>query len=154
MDVVILHSGQTGVERGAYRAAVEHGLRIGGFCTNDSRDEMGIIPADVLATLTPCAERGPRQAVRANIVAATAAMIVVPQILDVRTVTGIAEAQTLIRSRGLPMLVCDPLTNEDDVLAFMRGVGHGKVVVFGPRATRWKEGEIVTRRLIAALART
>lgn len=151
--IVILHTGQTGVERGAHRAAVAHGLRIGGFCTSDSRDELGVIPSDVLASLTPCAERGPRQAIRANILAASAVMIVVPRMLDARTVTGIAEAQTLVRSCGLPMIVCDPLTSEDDVVAFMRGCGvSAKVVVIGPRATRWKEGEGVARRLIASVA--
>lgn len=152
--ITILHSGQTGVERGAHRAAVAHGLRIGGLCTCDSRDELGVIPGDVLASLTPCDERGPRQAVRANILAATAAIIVVPRIEDARSVAGIADAQTLIRACGLSMLVCDPLTNEDDVLAFARGSGaDAKVVITGPRATRWREGEAVARRLVASLAR-
>ena len=151
--IVILHSGQTGVERGAHRAAVAHGLRISGFCTSDSRDELGVIPPDVLASLQPWRERGPRQAIRANIMTASAVLIVVPRTLDARNVTGIAEAQTVIRSCGLPMLVCDPLTSEEDVVAFMRGTGDDeKVAVIGPRATRWREGEAVARRLVAAVA--
>jgi hypothetical protein len=152
--IVILHSGQTGVERGAHRAAVARGLPVGGFGTSDSRDELGVIPADVLGVLTPCAERGPRQAVRANIMAATAAMIVIPRIDEARAATGIAEVLTLIRARALPMLVCDPLTTEEEVFAFRRGLSEPKLAVIGPRATRWKEGESVARRLVAFLART
>jgi hypothetical protein len=87
---------------------------------------------------------------------ATAALIVVPRLLDVRSVTGIAEAQTLIRSRGMPMLVCDPLTTEDEVIAWTRGVLEvakpATIAVTGPRATRWKEGEVVARRLVMSLA--
>lgn len=83
-------------------------------------------------------------------------MIIVPRMLDVRIVAGIAEAQTLIRARRLPMLVCDPLTVEDEVVTWVRGVlaihGRARISVTGPRATRWKEGEAVARRLVAALA--
>ena len=154
--LAVLHSGQTGVERGAHRAAIAAGLHVAGFCSSELRDEMGLIPADVLAKLQPCSERGPRQAIKANLMEASAAMIVVPRLLDVRSVAGIAEAQTLIRARRLPMIVCDPLTIGDEVIAWAKGVlavhGRARIMITGPRATRWQEGEVVARRLVTALA--
>src|SRR5215213_5822285 len=76
--LVIIHSGQTGVERGAHRAAVTAGLSIAGFMPLDRRDELGPIPADVAEVLTPCFDRGPRPAVRANIALASGVLLVVP----------------------------------------------------------------------------
>ena len=42
------------------------------------------------------------------------------------------------------------------VIAWAQGVlsvhGRARIAVTGPRATRWKEGEVVARRLVTALA--
>ena len=77
--LVIVHSGQTGVERGAHRAAVSAGLAIAGFMPLDKRDELGPIPNDVVQLLTSCFDRGPRPAVRANIALASGVLLVVPE---------------------------------------------------------------------------
>ena len=88
--LVIIHSGQTGVERGAHRAAVSHGLAIAGFMPLDKRDELGPIPADVADMLTPCFDRGPRQAVRANITLASGVLLLVPEAAQPTKFTAVA----------------------------------------------------------------
>ena len=92
--LVIIHSGQTGVERGAHRAAVTLGLDIAGFMPLDKRDELGPVPRDVAEFLTPCFDRGPRPAVRANVALASGALIVVP---DAETAEALDQAMELDR---------------------------------------------------------
>ena len=45
MDLCIVSGGQTGVDRGALDGALAVGLRCGGWCPEDRRDEAGTIPA-------------------------------------------------------------------------------------------------------------
>jgi len=58
--MIVIHSGQTGVERGAQRAANAVGFPLAGFSSVDRRDELGPLPDDVARNLTPCCERGSR----------------------------------------------------------------------------------------------
>ena len=153
--LVIIHSGQTGVERGAHRAAVSAGLSIAGFMPLDRRDELGPIPADVGQVLTPCFDRGPRPAVRANIALASGVLLVVPEASAPEKFTAMSAVMQGIRSARVPSLVCDAKTNLDDVVRWARQLpetsGSTRVMVTGPRGTRWPEGETVARRIVAAI---
>lgn len=154
--VLILHSGQTGVERGAHRGAVTSGLPVGGFMPLDRRDELGAVPPDVADALTPCGDRGPRPAVRATVAIATGVLLVVPNAATPTRFTAMGAVLQAIRAARCLSLVADPVTNLDDVAQWAQTVrdatGTSRIQVTGPRGTRWPEGEAVARRLVSAIA--
>ncbi len=154
--LVVVHSGQTGVERGAHRAAIAAGLTVAGFMPLDKRDEMGPIPEDVAACLTPCFDKGPRPAVRANVAISSGVLLVVPDASDPGKYTAMAAVLTATRAAKIPYLVVDPLANLEDVAKWVHGLtpssGSRRVLVTGPRGTRWHTGEQSARRLVAAIA--
>lgn len=153
--LIIIHSGQTGVERGAHRAAVAAGISIAGFMPLDKRDELGPVPPDVADLLTPCFDRGPRPAVRANVALASGALLVVPDAARAEKFTAMAAVLQAVRSARAPLLTCDPQTNLDDVVWWVKQLpetsGSTRVLVTGPRATRWPEGENVAKRIVSAI---
>jgi hypothetical protein len=154
--LVVVHSGQTGVERGAHRAAVSAGLAVAGFMPVDKRDELGPIPDDIASWLTPCFDKGPRPAVRANVAIASGIVLVVPDAGDPSKFTAMSAVLTAARTAKLPYLVVDPLTNLDDVARWVQMLqpssGSRRVLITGPRGTRWHTGEQVARRLVAAMS--
>ena len=154
----LLHSGQTGVERGAHRAAIGGGISIAGFMPIDGRDELGPIPADVAAHLTPCFERGPRAAVRANVALASGVLLVVPDRRHVDRFTAMRAVMTSVRGARVSSFVSDPTTDVLEVAAWARALaetsGSVRVLVTGPRSTRWLDGEATARRLVTAIALT
>jgi hypothetical protein len=154
--LVVVHSGQTGVERGAHKAAVTAGLAVAGFMPLDRRDEMGLIPDDVAIWLTPCFERGPRPAVRANVAIASGIVLVVPDAGDPSKFTAMASVLTAARTARIPYLVVDPLSNVETVSRWVQEIpsssGSRRVLVTGPRGTRWHTGEQVARRVVAAMS--
>jgi len=124
----------------------------------DRRDELGPIPSDVADVLTPCFDRGPRPAVRANIALASGVLLVVPEALTPEKFTAMSAVMQGIRSARVPSMVCDAKTNLDDVVKWARQLpetsGSTRIMVTGPRGTRWPEGETVARRLVSAVAIT
>ncbi len=156
--LVIVHSGQTGVERGAHRGAVAAAISIAGFMPVDRRDELGPVPDDVAQHLTPCFERGPRAAVRANVALASGVLVVVPDRRHVDKFTAMRAVMTAVRSARTKSLVCDPTSDTEEVAAWARQLpetsGSVRVLVTGPRGTRWLDGESVARRLVTAIALT
>ena len=153
--LVVIHSGQTGVERGAHKAAVATGFQLAGFIPLDARDENGPIPEDVAQHLTPCFDRGPRPAVRANVQLASGVLLVVPDAKQFATYTAMAATLTAVRRSNLPYLICDPTTASEQVSSFVFHLpetsGSVRLMVTGPRATRWHKGESLGFRLVAGL---
>ena len=153
--LVVVHSGQTGVERGAHKAATASGLTVAGFMPVDGRDEMGPIPADVATCLTPCFDRGPRPAVRANIAISSGVVLCVPDASDPGKYTAMAAVLSAARAAKVPYQVVDPLTSLEDVSKWVWNLpttsGSLRVMVTGPRGTRWHTGEQTARRLVAAI---
>jgi hypothetical protein len=156
--LVIVHSGQTGVERGAHRAAVTLGISVAGFMPIDKRDELGPVPPDVADLLTPCFERGPRPAVRANVAVASGVLVIVPDATRTEKFTAMAAVLQAIRAARIPFMAVDANTNLDDIVAWVKRLpetsGSTRVMVTGPRGTRWPEGEGVARRVITSIAMT
>ena len=156
--LVIVHSGQTGVERGAHRAAVSGGIAIAGFMPVDCRDELGPVPEDVATQLTPCFERGPRAAVRANVALASGVLLVVPDRRHVDKFTAMRAVMTCVRGAKAASFIADPTTDVIEVATWARALpetsGSVRVLVTGPRGTRWLDGEGVARRLVTAIALT
>ena len=154
--LVVIHSGQTGVERGVHRAAQTLGLGATGFSTLDERDELGPLPKSVACVLTPCHERGSRAAVRANLEIASGLVVVIP---DSRTPDRFTAMRSLIgaaRAHKLPYAVVDPSSDLDDIRRFTDGLqptsGSVRLMITGPRSTRWPAGERTAWQVVARLA--
>jgi hypothetical protein len=154
--LVIIHAGQTGVERGAAQAARAAAFRIAGFMPPDRRDELGLIPPHVAEHLLPHHERGRRSAVYANITLASGVLVVVPDASAPDSFTGMTPLLQHVRAAKLPLFIADPKTALTTFITWVQGVpeheGSVKLMVTGPRETRWQGGEALARRLIAALA--
>lgn len=154
--IFVVHSGQTGVERGAHQGALVSGLKVAGFMSLECRDELGPIPDDVAARLTPCFERGPRRAVQANIAIASGVVLLVPTAARPERFTAMSAVLQGIRATELPFMVCDAQTNVQDVRTWATRLqassGSTRIMVTGPRATRWQDGENLARRLVGAIA--
>lgn len=152
--VTILHSGQTGVERGAHHGALASGLPIRGFMRPERRDELGPLPDEIACVLEPCGDGGQRAAVLATLGIATAVVLVVPDIriaIRKRTSTWVLRGA---RAKSLPYWMCDGATSVTDVATWYTKLpaDEQRILVTGPRATRWRDGESVARRLVKALA--
>ncbi len=153
--LVVVHSGQTGVERGAHRAAITAGLTVAGFMPVDKRDELGLIPGEVAGCLTPCFDRGPRPAIRANVAISSGVVLVVPDASDPNKYTAMSAVLAAARAAKLPYVVCDSMTNVDDISRWVHRLtpssGSRRILVTGPRGTRWQNGEQIAHRLVGAL---
>lgn len=153
--LVVVHSGQTGVERGAHRAAMAAGLTVAGFMPVDGRDELGPIPADIAGCLTPCFDRGPRPAVKANVSISSGVLVVLPDASDPGKYTAIPTLLSAARAAKVPFLLVDPVTNLEDVARWVwklpESSGSLRLMVTGPRGTRWHTGEQTSRRMVSAI---
>jgi len=122
----------------------------------DRRDELGVIPSEIAQALTPHSERGPRPAVRANVGLAAGVLLVVPEARLPEKFTAMNAVLQAVRAAGCPCFVADASTNVDDVAKWARNLaetdGATRILVTGPRGTRWSEGEAVARRLVSAIA--
>jgi hypothetical protein len=118
--LVIVHSGQTGVERGAHRGAIAAGLSIAGFMPLDERDELGPVPDDIAQHLTSCFERGPRAAVRANVALASGVLVVVPDRRHVDKFTAMRAIMTAVRTARVQSFICDSTSDTEEVAAWAR----------------------------------
>lgn len=156
MPITILHTGQTGVERGADRAARAVAFDVGGFCTVNGRDELGAMPADVRASLTPHTRQGARAAVYATLDMADACVIAVPDRGDVNASAGIEALRRELRIRGLPSFIVDPVHDLSAVARELRVIegrlGRLRLMVTGPRETRWAGGERVGWQVVSELS--
>lgn len=163
MSLVIVHGGQTGVDRGAHRGALAGALMVAGYMPNDARDEQGMIPFDVAEYLIRCPSSGLVARTHANITLSHAVLAVVADACEKRRPhlsPGTARTLREAKYRNLPHLVVDPSTPIDAVRAWIDEIYAARIdrdqmttrlMVAGPRATRWPEGEAEAQRVIAAL---
>lgn len=121
----------------------------------DKRDELGPVPQDVAMQLTACFDRGSRPAVRANVTLASGVLLVVPEAARAEKFTAMSHVLQAARAARAPLLACDPETNLDDVVWWVKHLpetsGSTRVHVTGPRGTRWPGGESIARRLVGAI---
>ena len=153
--ITILHTGQTGVERGADRAARTAGFQIRGFCQRDLRDELGLIPGHIAADLEPLPKRGARAAWEPTLEASDMLVIAVPDRAAAGDSAGIAALRRLARKQHVPHIVVDPLEDLDAVARDLRQreARQSKLAIMmsGPRRTRWADGENMGWQLVTRL---
>jgi Tfp pilus assembly protein FimT len=142
-SVVLIHSGQTGVERGAYRAAIALGMTVGGLCSYERRDELGRLPEGVAEQLVPHSRSGARSALLAHIPESDALIVLVPE--RGAHMPGIASVLTEARKRLKPFRVVDVRADWEEVSRWLSHVSvalaRPRLMVTGPRQTRWSDGE-------------
>lgn len=159
MKVVIVHGGQTGVDRGAFRGARDGRLFVEGYGPKDMRDELGPIPEDVAASLDrSCAGYATRT--HDNIILSDAVIIVTPR----RAISspGTRLTKKLADQEGKPCLVVAGSQGIDGVALgeFLAELdrppmNHRLVpylMIAGPRASKWQEGEEVARQLVVEIS--
>ncbi len=161
MSLVIIQGGQTGVDRGAHRGAVAAGLPISGYMPKDARDERGLIPADVAKFLMRCTIDGFPARTRANLAMSHMLLLVVQDMNDPRATPGSRLTYDEARAMGIPMRVIDPTWDREIVYQWAyhlerarRHAGHTttRLMVAGPRETRWANAESGTATFVQALA--
>jgi len=153
--ITILHTGQTGVERGADRAARAAGFEVRGFCQRDLRDELGVIPPHIAADLTPLTKRGARAAWEPTLEASNVLVVAVPDRDAAADSAGIAALRRLARKKHVPHVVVDPNEDLDAVARDLRArearAARLAIMVSGPRRTRWADGENIGWQLVTRL---
>src|SRR5688572_7144606 len=149
--LIIIHGGQTGVDRGAHFAARDTGLAIEGFMPLEENDELGPIPPDVAKWLTPMKVSGFMQRTVQNVIKCDAVLAVVEDKQKPWATRGTALAlQTARLAAQRPRLAIDEGDKERFVIDWIRGLmssnaraGEFRLMVCGPRASLWPSGERV-----------
>lgn len=156
MAVGILHTGQTGVERGAYRAARSVGFEVAGFCTAHGTDEFGHLSSDIRTGLTTSERSGARAAVYATLERANAVVIAVPNRSAPSSYTGIEALRKQVRKLGTFEMIVDSSVDLFELAGKLREVelrdGRLDLLVTGPRQTRWSSGERIGWHIVSTLA--
>ncbi|MFT3695963.1 MAG: response regulator [Kofleriaceae bacterium] len=154
--ITILHTGQTGVERGADRAARAVGFKVGGFCQFDYRDEVGQMPPHIAADLTASPTRGSRAAWQPTLACANVLVTIVPERTAAISVTGFGPLRALATKGVIPVIIVDTSSDLEAVARELRllEIRHKNlnVMIFGPRRTRWADGEALAWQLITRLS--
>ena len=166
MKLTILHTGQTGVARGAHLGALDGGLPIAGWMPRGKHDELGPIPADVAQHLIPCTvgirDGGFLAATGANVEWATHVLMVVQDCRKIASTREAALIHDLARDElyGRPWIAVDPDIPSAQLkdwiareLKILRAADRFemRLLVAGPRASHWEAGEISARTFVASL---
>jgi len=164
---VIVHGGQLGVDRGAHHGARAARIQIFGYMPANCEDEAGMIPEEIRGYLVRCKRKGYAARTDANLDFADALLVIVPDRARPARSPGTARTLDGARERSLPYLVVDHDVDVSTVrqwvsshcvmtsrqkLALMPETNGTRLMVAGPRASKWPEGEAVAQRFVAALA--
>jgi hypothetical protein len=172
--ITIVHGGQTGVDRGAHEAAIDNGWQIAGYMPLNGCDELGRIPQAVARFLIPHDQPGLTARTEANVRTAAATLIVVRAVNDPRATPGTAKTLDLAAVRRLPKMVVDPTTDPKKIAHWIynnllargtlplpfeappdnpRGSIPPRLLVAGPRESKWQGAQSATVPLLCRIAR-
>jgi len=157
MNIQIIAGGQTGVDRGAHEAALENGWPITGYMPKDGCDELGEIPLDVAKYLKRCTVSGYAARTHANIEMTHVVLVVVPDKQNPYATPGTRLTLQKARALGRPSMVVEPHSVVVPVAQWLwMWAGKGgrdplRVMVAGPRESRWADGRVWTRDLLRRL---
>lgn len=162
MTLAIWHGGQSGVDRGAHLAAVELQASIGGWMPKSADDEYGPISPDVARHLKACRKPGYAPRTRENIEGAHALLVIVANahVPYATPGTKLTLEERRIAKPAMPWRVVDPSHSPAAVAAWAaeldaartaKGLRETRLLVAGPRASLWPEGEREARRFVRAI---
>ena len=161
----ILHGGQTGVDRGAHLGALDAGLEVGGYMPKNANDELGVIPIEVAKHLHRCTHSGYAARTEVNVEIAHAVLVVVASKHRPDLSPGTSLTISAAKARHRPVYVADSVADLPDVMSWMRRVSRSRsnelkldtpdgrlnLLVAGPRASRWTNGESTARGLVGMI---
>jgi len=162
------------VDRGAHDAALDNAWRVTGYMPRDGRDELGQIPQTVACFLLPHDKPGLGARTEANVRMAAAALIIVRKDDDPRVTPGTAQTVDLVTLRHLPQMIVDPATNPTKIARWIWSslLAHRtlmlpfgtlsrepqqeppRLLVAGPRESKWPGARAVTATLLRHTARS
>jgi hypothetical protein len=174
--ITLVHGGQTGVDRGAHDAAVEHGWQITGYMPRDGRDELGPIPPEIARFLIPHASAHYAARTAANVAMVAAILVVVRDAGDPRATPGTTKTINLARDRRVVPVVVDPSCDVLPIASWLyrdllapwppltlplagfepyEPEPPARLLVAGPRESKWPGARAATadllRRIVAAV---
>lgn len=159
--MIVIHGGQTGVDRGAHEFAIACGLGVHGFMPSNRQDEEGLIPRDVAAHLMAAPHQGGlARRTTWNIGYAHALIVMVPDKQAPYATPGTKLTLELARSKNLERAVVDPgdspalvgrqvrqwdleISGNAALDAETRRTGM-RLMIAGPRETRWLGARAIT----------
>jgi hypothetical protein len=165
-DVMIVHGGQTGVDRGAHEAAIECGWPITGYMTADARDELGPIPPEVAKCLQPHETMGYAERTDANVRASNAVLVVVRDARYAKSTPGTRKTIVLTEKLHKRRMIVDPKTDPNEIAYWIwkdliaRGTlplpletrqadpAPAQLMVAGPRESKWTGARVETYKLL------
>ena len=162
------------MDRGAHEAALDNAWRVTGYMPRDGRDELGRIPQTVSRFLMLHDKPGLAARTEANVRVAAAALIVVREVDDPRVTPGTAQTLDLITLRHLPRMVVDPTTDPTKIAHWIWSTllaqrtlmlpledlpsnpqqFNSRLLVAGPRESKWQKARVVTGTLLRQAARS
>ncbi len=169
MSWTIITGGQTGVDRGGQLGAIQCSLALGGWAPRGWRDERDTIPEELRGDMREAEDPSYPHRTRLNVGVADLLLCVVPN--ELRPTDSPGTTQTLelatSRRRYLPVLVTDGSSPEvvrtwlrssavlvqrvlprDTLVTPWSGI---RLMVAGPRASRWPGGQEVTTALLHSI---
>jgi hypothetical protein len=155
VQITIVHGAQTGVDLAAHDAAVHAGIQIAGFVPADGSNEHGPIDPRVLAHLKPLREGGLLQRTIANVTTADAVLAIVEDRHTPYATGGTALSLQAAQSMHKPRRAVDASWPLDRLVTWVREAAAGRecfrLMVCGPRYSRWPGGFMVAYTLVHAL---
>lgn len=153
----VISGGQTGVDQGALRAAIDFGLDVGGWCPPGRLSESGPIPEEFQLTETPrehseFAPEVPRSLrTEWNVRDADATLLAVPKSLVGDPGTNWS-AEAALRHRR-PVLQVDPhdAGARDEIARWVRDLGIATLNVAGPSESTAPGIEAATYKLMSGV---
>lgn len=159
----IIHGGQTGVDRGAWKGARDARCPVSGVMPKDGADEFGAIPREVAVSMTRCPTPGLRARTLANIGFVDALLVVVEDAQDPYATPGtrMTLEEARYRKKELPRRVVDRTFMYEEVATWVSELIRERaaptaafsLMVAGPRQSKWRAGEDVAAAFVRAIAR-
>ncbi len=160
IDTIVV-GGQAGVDQGAASAAVHVGLRVAGFrpAVTTEQTEDGDMPGWLAGRLKPLEFGGYTKRTLANVDGSDLLLVIVPNRLRPEASPGTALTLDLAEQRlRYPVLVTDGSPADkafvvewlSRALLRCRPTAH-RLMVAGPRASKWPDGYQVARDFVVAL---
>lgn len=152
--ITIVHGGQTGVDSGAHDGAVANGWAIAGFMPHDKMGEDGPIPANIRVFLQACRHKGYAARTKANLEIAHALLVIVQDTLHPHNTPGTKLTLAEARRLALPRLVVDPTSHIGTIADWLTKLLYAaardpfKLMVAGPRLSKWPDGRVATATLL------
>ncbi len=152
--MIIIVGGQTGVDRGAHKGAWDAGLQVEGFMPKGCRDEDGAIPPGIAKDLVECSLDGYPARTTMNVELAHG-LLVITENERLATTPGTRQTISVAQRYGVHVWALDQYSSLGEIEVVARSARSRlveRLMIAGPRRSKWYNGEPVARRIVQILA--